>query len=320
MDVSKDDLASAIYGPIRRSRKAAHAMPCRRRAGAPAARVRSRSRQLLALTVAGALPACATAPLIPGAALTPYYEQMTPSDGLLTKSRIFVKKEHVLAAKTINIQPTAFPVTVGQKLTDKQRTLVANAISRSLCVNLSDRFTVVTPTEPADLSVRVAVTHATETDEVAAGISAAASLGMNFVETAVPIPTPRIPIGLGNLSIEAEAVDHAGTAQASMLWGRGATAFFSSPKASKASDAYDLADAFGEDFGALLVDGKSPFGDGIGIPSLPSWQKINASMGFAHKYAACEDYGRFPGLAGAVGGQLGLPPEWTDSGPKHAAR
>lgn len=263
------------------------------------------------------LPACATAPLVQGVGLTSY-DSMTPSDGLLTKSRLHVKKEQVLSAKTINIAPTAFPLSVSPKLSSEQREMVANAINRSLCINLSDRFTVVSPYEQADLTVRASVTQATETDEVAAGVSAAASLGMNFVNVSVPVPVPRVPIGLGNLSIEAEAIDPRGQQQASMLWGRGATAFFSSPKASKASDAYDLADKFAEDFSQLLIEGESPFGGGIGLPSLPSWQKINSTMGFAPKYAACENYGRAPGLAGLVGDQLGLPPEWTDSGAKPA--
>ncbi len=283
-------------------------------------RAPSNPANLLVLGIVSLLPACATAPLVQGYGLTSY-DQMAPSDGMLTKSRLHVKKEEVLAAKTINIQPTAFPPTIAPKLSNEQRALVANAINRSLCVNLSDRFRVVSPHEQADLSVRIAVTQATETDEVAAGVSAAASLGMSFVDTSVPIPTPRIPIGLGNLSIEAEAIDSSGQQQASMLWGRGATAFFSSPKASKVSDAYDLAEAFGDDFASLLIKGRTPFGNGgFELPSLPTWQKINSTMGFAPKYAACENYGRFPGIAGAVGGQLGLPPEWTDSGAKQASR
>ncbi|MDQ8700865.1 DUF3313 domain-containing protein [Hyphomicrobium sp. LHD-15] len=249
------------------------------------------------------------------------YDAMTPSDGLLTKARLQVKKEQVLAAKTIKIQPTAFPSTIAPKLSYEQRELVANAINRALCINLSDRFKVVTPYEPADLTVRATVTQATETDEVAAGVSAAASLGMNFVKVNVPVPVPRVPIGLGSLSLESEAIDSQGYQQASMLWARGATAFFSSPKASKASDAYDLADKFADDFAHLLIKGESPFDNGgISLPSLPSWQKINSTMGLAPKYAACENYGRAPGIAGAVGEQLGLPPEWTDNGAKQASR
>jgi hypothetical protein len=78
-----------------------------------------------------------------------------------------------------------------------------------------------------------------------------------------------------------------------------------------------LAAAFGADFAYLLVKGKSPFGSGD--LNLPSWQKVSSAMGLAPKYAACETYGRSPGLAGVAGGVIGLPPEWTDSGGKKAA-
>lgn len=269
------------------------------------------------LAITSVLPGCATAPLVPGAALVSY-DGMRQSDGKLTKSRLHVRKEQVKAAKTVNIAPTAFPPHIGPKLSHEQRVLVANAVNRALCVSLSDRFQVVTWDVPADLTVRAAITQVTETDELAAGVSAVASIGAGFIDmgTNIPIPIPRIPIGLGNLSIEAEAIDPSGQQQAAMLWGRGATAFFSSPKASKASDAYDLAEAFGEDFAKLLVKGESPF-DGTGI-DIPTWQKVSSAMGFPAKHAACEVYGRYPGIAGLVGGQLGLPPEWTDKGPKRA--
>lgn len=268
------------------------------------------------LAVAGALGGCAAAPLVEGSGLSTY-EDMAPSDGVLTKSRLSVNKQSVLAARTVRIEPTTFPTTLAAKLTSQQRDLIANAVNRGLCVSLSDRFEVVAPNRPADLTIKASVTQVTETDEVAAGISAAASFGMNFVDLGVPVPTPRLPIGLGNLSMEAEAVDTAGQQQASMLWARGANAFLSSPRASKASDAYELADAFGEDFGYLLVKGESPFGQ-KGV-ELPSAQRVNSSMGLAPKNAACESYGRYPGLAGAVGGHLGLPPEWTDKGAKTPA-
>ena len=275
---------------------------------------------LAAIAATSVLHACATAPLVQGVGLSSY-DSMAPSDGLVTKSRIHVKKEQVLAAKTINIQSTVFTPEVAPKLTNAHRELVANAVDRALCINLSDRFKVVMPYEPADLTVRASVTQATETDEVAAGVSVAASIGMNFVDVGVPLPTPHVPIGLGHLSIEAEAIDPLGQQQAAMIWARGATALFSSPKVSKASDAYDMAEKFGEDFGLLLVKGETPFGNGgVGGIDLPSWQKINSTMGFAPKYAACENYGRSPGIAGFVGGQIGLPPEWTDSGAKRASQ
>jgi hypothetical protein len=269
------------------------------------------------LAIVTLLSGCATAPLVQGGGLSSY-EGLKPSDGKITKSRLHVKKEQLAAAKTINIAQTAFPPNVAPTLSNEQRVLVANAVNRALCVSLSDRFRVVTPDVPADLTVRAAITRATETDEVAAGISAATSIGASFVDTSVPIPVPRIPIGLGDLSIEAEAVDRSGRQQAAMVWGRGATVFFSTPRASKASDAYDLAGAFGDDFAKLLNKGVSPF-EGAGI-DIPSWDTIGSKMGLAPKYAACENYGRAPGIAGLVGGKLGLPPEWTDDGPKVARK
>ncbi|MDQ2082749.1 DUF3313 domain-containing protein [Xanthobacteraceae bacterium Astr-EGSB] len=268
---------------------------------------------LATLAVISVLPGCATAPLVQGSALSSY-DGLAQSDGKITKSRLHVRKEQVLAAKTIRITPTAFRSAVAPTLSDEQRALVANAVDRALCVSLSDRFEVVTPDAPADLTVRAAVTHATETNEVAAGVSAATSIGVKFIDmgTSVPIPIPRVPIGLGDISIEAEAVEPSGRQQAAMVWGRGATAFFSTPRVSKASDAYDLAAAFGEDFASLLVKGESPF-KSTGI-DIPSWQKVSSNMGLAPKHAACEAYGRSPGIPGLVGGKLGLPPEWTDSG------
>jgi hypothetical protein len=269
------------------------------------------------LAIVTLLPGCATTPAVQGGGLSSY-EGLKPSDGKVTKSRLQVKKEQLAAAKTINIAPTAFPPNVAPTLSNEQRVLVANAVNRALCISLSDRYKVVTPDVPADLTVRAAVTRATETDEVAAGISAATSIGVSFVDTSVPIPVPRIPIGLGDLSIEAEAVDRSGKQQAAMVWGRGATVLFSTPRASKASDAYDLAGAFGDDFAKLLNKGESPF-EGVGI-DIPSLDTIGSKMGLAPKYAACENYGRAPGIAGLVGGKLGLPPEWTDDGPKVARK
>jgi hypothetical protein len=267
----------------------------------------------LLMAIASLLPACASAPLVQGLTLSSY-DKLAPSDGIITKSRIHVNKPQVMEAKTLNILPTTFSPAAAPTLSDQQRALVANAVNRALCVSLSDRFEVVALDMPADLIVRAVVTQATETDEVAAGLSAAVSLGTSFVDMGAPVPIPRIPIGLGNLSLEAEAVDRFGEQQAAMLWGKGATALFSSPKASKASDAYDLAAAFGDDFAYLLVKGESPYG-AMNL-NLPSWQKINSAVGLAPKYAACENFGRSPGLVGFVGNKFGLPPEWTDGGAK----
>lgn len=254
------------------------------------------------------LSGCATAPMTQGSSLSSY-DSLTPSNGVLTKSLVRVNKDVVLASKTIRIVPTTFPATAAPALEDKQRILVANAVDRSLCLGLSERFEVVDTKAPADLTVHAVVTQATATDEVAAGASKVVSI----VPTAlgIPAPVPRLPIGLGSLTLESEALDTVGKQQAAMIWARGADSFTTSAMVSKAGDAYDLAASFGADLSGLLVTGNSPFGK---LPNAPSLQKIGASLGGKPKYVACEAFGRGAGVAGMIAGRVGMPPEWSDKG------
>ncbi|MBV8743868.1 MAG: DUF3313 family protein, partial [Xanthobacteraceae bacterium] len=155
------------------------------------------------------------------------------------------------------------------------------------------------------------------TDEKVAAASKVAGIGVSIAESAflpplIKVPAPRIPLGLGGLAIEADATDRKGHQEAAMLWARGADAFTSKPKVSTVGDAYDLAKSFGDDFSKLLVKGASPFKK---VPSLPSLNAINAALGGPPKEAACETFGRGPGVIGLVGDSIGLPPEWIDKGP-----
>ncbi|KQT14535.1 hypothetical protein ASG57_33030 [Bradyrhizobium sp. Leaf396] len=254
---------------------------------------------------------CAAAPLERAGSLASY-DNLTPSDGLLTKSQLRISKADVLAAKTARIEPTAFTAAAASRpFSQQQRTLIKNAVNRSMCLALSERFRIVATTEAADLNVRAIITHIAPTDATAAGVSKVASVVPSIVAPGVPIPVPRLPIGLGSLSVEAEARDRSGNQQAAMIWARGANSFTSSPRVSSDGDAYDLADAFGSDFGRFLVTAESPFGK---VPAPPSADRLSASLGGAPKEAICETFGRAPGLAGLVGERIGLPPDWTDRG------
>jgi hypothetical protein len=265
----------------------------------------------LLLATAALLAACATAPLERAGHLRSY-DDLTPSDGVLTRSLLRLDKEAVLAAKTVRIVPTGFSWSAAQvPFTATQRKLVSNAVDRSLCAGLSERFEVVPHTEPADLTVQAVITHVTATDAAAVGVSKGAAIAKMVLLPGVPVPVPRAPIGLGSLSLEAEARDLRGEQKAAMVWGRGANALLGKGRISKDGDAYALAAAFGEDFSKMLVTGATPFG---GSPSLPSLANLGPALGGSHKYPACEAFGRFPGLAGLVGEQLALPPEWTDKG------
>jgi Protein of unknown function (DUF3313) len=274
------------------------------------------SRGLVGLYLTLLTTGCATAPLEPGGSLVSY-DSFAPSDGVLTKSRLKIRREALLTAKTVRILPTVLTGVAAQtNLTETERRLVSNAIDRALCLGLSDRFDVLPPAEPADLTIRAMITHIGLTDKVAAGGSRVASVATSVVTKLLvpfplPVPTPRIPYGLGALSVEAEALDNVGVQQAAMLWARGADAFTTKPKVSAASDAYDLATAFGNDFSRLLVTGADPI---KALPLPPSLQRIGFSIGTAPKYAACEAFGRSPGVAGMIGEAVGLPPDWTDKG------
>ncbi|MGY4224872.1 hypothetical protein ACVMIH_002233 [Bradyrhizobium sp. USDA 4503] len=262
------------------------------------------------------LSGCASAPMTRGGSLASY-DNLTPSDGVLAKSLVRVNKDEVLAAKTVRIVPTTFSQAASPTLSQEQRHLVANAIDRSLCVGLSERLQVVGPDQPADLSLHALVTQAAPTDEVAAGTSMVVSFLPSALGAGVPVPVPRLPVGLGSLTVEAEVRDQASRQQAAMIWARGANSFTNSPMVSSAGDAYDLAPSFSDDFSKLVVTGATPFGK---APELPSFDKIGATLGGKPKYAACEAFGRNPGLVGMAAGKLGLPPEWSDKAPATAGQ
>ncbi len=254
---------------------------------------------------------CASAPLEQGGTLASYAD-MDQADGLLAKSKIRIRKDEVLAAKTVRIVPTVFASGARtETISDDQRKLVGNAIDRALCAGLSDRLEVVPLSQPADLTVHAVVTHMVATDEKAVATTKVASVAKSILLPGIPVPTPRIPIGLGSLSMEAEARGSNGTSEAAMVWGQGANFLSGSARISSAGDAYELAGSFGSDFSKLLVTGENPYKTLSGPPPA---ERFQAMAGGAPKYAACDVFGRAPGVAGLVSGAVGAPPEWTDKG------
>lgn len=248
------------------------------------------------------LAACASAPATRSGSLTSY-EGLAPSDGVQTKSQLLINKDNVLAAKTVRIAPTRFANGVGPSLSENDRELVANRIDRALCKGLTKRLDVVDPNEPADLSVQATITHLGTTNRIAAG----ASLVVGFIPTSFSLPglSPRVPFGLGSLTIEAEALNPAGQQEAAIVWSRGASYVASSSTISEVGDAYQLASDFGGNFSQLVTTGETPFG---GMPH------IDLPKFGGKKDVDCEVYGRGSGVVGFFGDNLGMPPGWTDKG------
>jgi hypothetical protein len=272
------------------------------------------------LSLLPVISACTTVPLAQTGSLSSY-ERLQPADSKFNgrKSRVHVDKEAVLAARTVLIVPTTFsPSATDPKLSERDRKLVANAVDRSVCIGLSDRFHIVLPPQMADLRVHVSIASIVPTDETAAATSKVLDIGKSVVtstgvvETSVPIPSVRVPIGLGGIALEGEAVDPTGRQKAAMLWAKGASSFFgNATRVSPVGDAYELASSFGDDFSELLVTGDNPFS--TKLPSLPTMQRVKSMFGGAPKEAVCDAFGR-KGVTDMVAGKFGFPPEWTDDG------
>lgn len=260
----------------------------------------------IVLILAVGMTACAKAPMRQGNSLSSY-ENLVPASGSLTRARLKVDAAGLASARTLAIVPTNFSQSATDNApTGKDMALVANTIDRALCRNLSDQFEIVPLGQRADLTVRASITNVVSTNPTVAGVSTVASLGSSAV---LPVSVPRLPIGLGGLSVEAEALSPDGGQKAAMVWAKGANSFTNKARVSAIGDAYSLAGTFSKDFSKMLSSGKTPFKMTL---SVPSGQNIRASLGGASKYAPCEAFGRHPGIKGIVASQLGLPPGWTD--------
>jgi hypothetical protein len=260
------------------------------------------------------LGSCAEVPLKesgPAASLS----GLKQSDGLFTKTRYYADKNALLAAKSVKIVPAAAAPSSAQVLTQKQLTLVTNAIDRSVCAGLSRRLMVVKAAEPSDLTVRTEITAIGKTDEDAALVSAGLGVGSTGASaaTGIPIPSVRLPIGMGSLGVEARVTGPKGEPVAALLWARGADFLTTNARVAAEGDAHTLAAEFGGDFSKLILTGSDPMSDFA--PDLPNVQGVNEFFGGRPKYAACEQFGQNPGLGNMVGAKIGLPPAWTDDGP-----
>lgn len=252
------------------------------------------------------LSSCGSVDLSDGASLSSS-SNLGPQSGRLTKERTFVDSSAVLSARTVAIAPASFTaIAAGRVKKHEDRELVINALSRAICVALSDKYTIVAYGQTADLTVKTTVTKLVPTGKTAAGVSAALSLGANFV---LPVGVPRLPVGLGAIAVEGEALDATGVQRAAIIWSRGANSITSSPRVSEIGDAYSLAASFGADFSTMIKKGKPPAMLDV---EAPSGQRIKSYFGGKPKYAACDAFGRAPGVPGMVAGMVGAPPGWTD--------
>ena len=249
---------------------------------------------------------CASVQLQQASSLSSY-ESLTPVKSKFRKANLMVSADDLKMAKTVYVEPTKVSDMAGPSIKkSSDRGLVANMVSRALCVGVSDRFQVVDNPEAADIIVHATITRIVPTNPTVAGLSTAASLGATIASSSVPVP--RLPLGLGGLAVEGEATTRDGKQVAALVWSKGAS-FLTGARVSQVGDAYSLGESFGEDFSKMLVTGKTPY---KGLPKIPSGQKIKSNLGGKPKYRACEKFGRSPFLMDNIASQVGAPPSWTE--------
>lgn len=269
-----------------------------------------------------ALAGCGTVVLTDGSSLTRRDRFVVKSDAIASDSRHYVNKAGIARAQTVRIIPTTFTAAVegAAELTPEERRLAANAADRAMCYELSLRYDVVN-TPDADLTIRSNITRVEPTNLFGAGatigasaaVSIAGAVGVSAANTFGRIPVPRVPIGLGSLTVEAEALDRNRDQQVAMIWGGAANSFTSQPRFSKISDPYDDALDFGQDFGFLVATGEDPF---TAPNYVPNWNRIRVTLlGEAPLDPDCGAFGTYPGVDGVIFDYIGLPPDYADKGP-----
>nr|CAD6436471.1 hypothetical protein REQ54_03948 [Rhizobium sp. Q54] len=273
------------------------------------------SNRLATILMAGivlAATGCTTMPMEESGTLTSYSNLGAQKSKLGKKRRLFVDGDYLSQVRTVRIIPASYTFVAASKVkTPADRSLVTNALDRALCVALSDRYHLVPPDRQADLTVRSVITDIVPTNKRVAAAATVVSVGGGFAlpENIPVVGVPRIPFGLGGLSVEAEAVDSRNVQRAAMMWGRSANFLQDKPRYSEVGDAYSQATKYASDFSRLLIKGREPRMLDL---SLPSGHRVRSWFGGKPKYEACEAYGRAPGLPGALSAKFGLPPQWTD--------
>jgi hypothetical protein len=247
--------------------------------------------QLSVVLMLGSLSGCASSTPPTGGTLTSY-SGLTKTTAHRAQALERADNIALMAAQTVRIEPVTFASDAQSKATPVQLALLANAMERSLCKRLSTRFNIVAAPDKADLTIKTVVTRIKPTNAAAAGLSLAVSASI------LPF-APRIPVGLGGFSAEAEAIQPDGGQAAAMVWSRDAD-ILSGKRVSTIGDAYDLSISFTHDLAKLLA---SPMTQ----PRIRTPTRRDKPVA-----VACNIYGKGPGIVGAVGGLLGASPKMTD--------
>lgn len=192
----------------------------------------------------------------------------------------------------------------GERISERQATLVGNNAARALCRELSRHVVLSSSAEQTALQPQLVVSAIMPTSGAASGAS-------SLVGFFVPGPF-RLPAGLGGLAIDAQLLDADGDAVAVMRWARGANAATNDAKVSSIGDAWQLAGLFGREFARALMD-TDPRQTGV------QRERVDAAIAKANRALCAERFGTVNVAGRGVSIFLPLSPEAIDPGPPVAA-
>jgi len=206
----------------------------------------------MAATSTAFLAARTTAPE-PSGALGDY-SGLGSAEGRLAKWRDFADPALLKESARLYIAMPTFSADVAARISPEHQAVLAQSLARAFCDAASRDFEVVSAPDNA-LSARIVVTDVRTTNRAVAAMSS--------------VMWVRVPVGLGGLTVEAEALTPSGKRAAALLWSRTADPM-SGARLSQIGDAYDFTNEFGEAFGRLVRRGDAGsrgLASAVGVPT-----------------------------------------------------
>ena len=208
-------------------------------------------RWMMGLAGALALSACVTAQPTQSGFLTDYTRMTPPVQDGAARLQTFRDEAALAGVTRISIAPSVVTPEALEGWTPDALAPLLAEMDAELCRELVERFEITD--DPGAVQIRAAVTAVARTGQASSFLSAAAG-------QVIPGPGVRLPVGLGGLSAEAQAVDPVtGAILAQLTWARRAQIVLDSGSLSPIGDAHQMAEPFADAVGRVMqVEGVEP--------------------------------------------------------------
>jgi hypothetical protein len=257
-------------------------------------------RMIVLCAMLGLLSACASAPNAPA---TDEFVFVAPLQSVKQARHVRIEVAADRAALR-GVRRIAIPQVrlssnlLAADITPRQQALLTNAAGRAACTELAKRFELSPPTAASDAEVQLVLTAIRSSSATASGLSA-------LVGIVVPGPS-RLPLGLGGLAGQAQAVGADGQTLLSYRWARGARSVAEDASMSRIGDAWQLARMFGRDVGRELAAQLGPKADRRRL--------LSADTRRTGRALCAQVFGTTPLIGRGLGKLLPLSPEAMDAG------